>query len=123
MAILRYLARKYKVADHWYADDLKVVTLRRTGKPMDEAELTEKIERFDKSLRTIEKVFLIEDKEYVASEEINIANICSDASPSTRTDVLANHPKLAAWKERVEQRLRPDYDDVFKDLFEFDAKT
>ncbi|XP_022085784.1 glutathione S-transferase theta-1-like [Acanthaster planci] len=153
MAILRYLARKYKVADHWYPDDLKVeakvnryldwhhtglqtaargvfhdvvVTPRRTGKPVDEAKLAKDLETFDKTLGIIEKVFL-GDKKYVASDEISIADICClsglmQVLAVTRTDVLAKYPNLAAWKERVEEQLRPDYDEVFKDLFKHGAR-
>ncbi|XP_022085783.1 glutathione S-transferase theta-3-like isoform X2 [Acanthaster planci] len=153
MAILRYLARKYKVADHWYPDDLKiqakvnwylawhhnglqkaagdvfhdvVVTPRWTGNPVDEAKLAKDLETFDKALGIIEKVFL-GDKKYVASDEISIADICClsglmQVLAVTRTDMLAKHPNLAAWKERVEEQLRPDYDEVFTYLFEFSAK-
>ncbi|XP_022085673.1 glutathione S-transferase theta-1-like [Acanthaster planci] len=153
MSILKYLARKYKVADHWYPEDLKVrakvdqyldwqhTGVRKTnidclmlflgplmgGKPIDEAEMAEKIEMFDKSLGTIEKVFL-GDKKYVASDEISIADICclSEVMQSvsllrSRTDLLASHPKLAAWKERAVEKLNPDYDEVFKLLSEFAA--
>ncbi|XP_022085854.1 glutathione S-transferase theta-1-like [Acanthaster planci] len=154
MTILRYLARKYKVADHWYPDDLQAQAkvnryldwhhtgIRKasidvfhdmimqplfTGKPMDEAKVALDLEAFDKTLGTIEKVFL-GDKKYLASEEISIADICClselmQIMAVKPIDLLTKHPQLAAWKERVEERLRPDYDDVYKDMIEFGAKN
>ncbi|XP_038061580.1 glutathione S-transferase theta-1-like [Patiria miniata] len=152
MTILKYLAQKYKVADHWYPKDLKVqakinqyldwqhtglrkagcdvfigmvFTPMSTGKPIDEAKLTKDLEAFDKSLGIIEKVFL-EDKKFLASDEISIADICClsemvQVTAVQRTDLLASHPKLAAWKKRVEEKLNPDFAEVFKPLFDFTA--
>ena len=46
-----------------------------SGKAIDEVKLAESAEKFDKSLETVEKVFL-GDKKYIASDEISIADIC-----------------------------------------------
>ena len=36
-----------------------------------------------------------------------------------RTDMLASHPKLRAWKDRVAKQLYPHFNDVNKVLLEF----
>ena len=53
----------------------KIYTPKRTGKPIDEVKTAKDFEAFDKILGTIEKVFL-EDKKYITSDEISIADIC-----------------------------------------------
>ena len=40
-----------------------------------------------------------------------------------RTDVLASHPKLKAWKDRVVKQLNPAFDEEHKCLMEFIAKV
>ncbi|XP_022085884.1 glutathione S-transferase T1-like [Acanthaster planci] len=152
MTILKYLAGKNKVADHWYPADLKVrakvdqyldwhhTGLRKQGvdvfvgmiftpmggQPIDEDKLAKDFEAFDKALGTIEKVFL-GDKQFLASDKISIADICCLSEimqiiPIQRTDLLAKYPKLAAWKERTIKQLKPAYDEVFKLLFDFTAQ-
>jgi len=152
MAVLKYLAGKYKVADNWYPKDLKKrakvdqyldwhhTGLRKQGvdvfvgriftpmfgQPINEEKLTKDFEAFDKALGTIEKVFL-GDKKFLASEEISIADICClseimQVIPIQRTDLMAKYPKLSAWKDRVIKQLKPAYDDIFKFLFDFTAK-
>ncbi|XP_022085790.1 glutathione S-transferase theta-1-like [Acanthaster planci] len=153
MTILKYLARKNKVADNWYPQDLKVqakvnqyldwhhtgirksgidvfvgkiLTPIFTGKPVDEAKLAKDLEAFDKALGTIEKVFL-GDNQFLASDKISIADICClsemmQVVTIQQNDVLANYPKLAAWKERAIKQLKPAFDEVFKPLFEFTSE-
>jgi glutathione S-transferase len=152
MTILKYLARKNKVADNWYPKDLKLEAkvnqyldwhhtgIRKSGidifvgmvlqplfgKPIDEEQLAKDFEAFDKALGTIEKAFL-GDKKFLASDKISIADICCLSElmqiiPVQRTDLLAKYPKLAAWKDRAVKELKPAYDDVFKALFEFSAE-
>ncbi|XP_022085674.1 glutathione S-transferase theta-1-like [Acanthaster planci] len=154
MAILKYLARRYKVADHWYPEDLKarakidqyldwqhtgirkesieagliLHSLKTTGNPTYVTQLAQSIETIGKTLETIEKVFL-GDKKYIASDEISIADICclNEVMQITwflrsRTDLLAGHPKLLAWKERVKEQLNPDFDELSEFVVEFTAE-
>jgi len=154
MTILKYLAGKYKAADHWYPADLKVrarvdelldwlhtglrpvgidvffdmiFTPMMSGKPIDEVKLAKDLERFDSTLTLIEKTFL-GDKDFLASKEISIADICTlsemmQVFAVQRTDLLANHPKLKAWKDRVQKQLNPAFDEIHKTLLEFTAST
>ena len=47
-----------------------------SGKPIDEVKLAKDLERFDSTLTLIEKTFL-GDKDFLASKEISIADICT----------------------------------------------
>ncbi|XP_033628078.1 glutathione S-transferase theta-1-like [Asterias rubens] len=146
-SILKYLADKHKVADHWYPAELKArakvneyldwhhTTLRKAvsavkheqvwnklkfGKPTDEAKLVKDYEFLDEVLGHLEKIFLGDDA-FLFGGEISIADICvmseiSNIVPIQRRDILASHPKLAAWKDRVTKRLNPAYDEVYRDF-------
>ncbi|XP_071790691.1 uncharacterized protein [Asterias amurensis] len=149
--IIKYLAAKYKVADHWFpSGDLKVQArineyldwqhtgLRQdgtavfrgmvftplvTGAPIDEEKLATDTEKFDKTLGVMENRFL-GNKEFLGGDKICIADICAISELMQvlviqRTDMLASHPKLRAWKDRVAKQLDPHFNDVNKVLLEF----
>ncbi|XP_033106966.1 glutathione S-transferase theta-1-like [Anneissia japonica] len=101
VAILRYLAAKYKVADHWYPADLQararvdaylawqhtglrapcldvvmeeVFAVVLMGKPCDPKELKRKIGKLTPSFKKFETIFL-KDQKFVCGEQISVADI------------------------------------------------
>ncbi|XP_033628036.1 glutathione S-transferase theta-1-like [Asterias rubens] len=151
--ILKYIAQKFKVADHWYpTGDLvaqarineyidwqhtglrkagsdifigTVFTPMLSGKPIDEEKLAKDYETLDKTLGVMEMMFL-KNKQFLCADTISIADIMAVSELTQvlaiqRHDVLANHPKLAAWKDRVVKELNPCYDEVNKVLMGFVA--
>ncbi len=102
-----------------------IFTPMGTGKPVDEEKLNTDYETLDKTLGVMQKKFL-GDKQFLCADKISIADIMAISELTQvfsiqRCDVLANYPKLAAWKDRVIKELNPYYDEVNKVLFEFVA--
>lgn len=147
VAILRYLADKYQVSDHWYPKDLqkrarvdtymawqhlnlrlfgslvfrtKVIDPRMTGKPIDKKKLAECETQLDICLDKIDTIFLREAS-FLGGNEISVADllgICELMQPyAVGHDVFRGRPKLDSWAKRVQQQLQPDFDQAHTFLF------
>jgi len=151
--ILKYLARKYKVADNWYPADVKararvdeyldwqhtglrkagvdyfvslVFTPMGSGKPADKTKVAENLEKVEKALDVLEKTFL-GDKKYLAGNDISIADLCAITEimqvVATKADIFTKRPVLKAWKDRVQKALNPAFDEAHGMVMKFTADT
>lgn len=140
IAILLYLARKFKTPDHWYPTDLQKrarvdeylswqhtsvrmfgskVFLMKTlvplflGSPVPPEKLEGAVEGLNEALKAFEEKFL-QDRPFIAGDEISLADLVALVEimqpVGAGHDVFEGRPKLAAWRHRVE-------DTVGKDLF------
>jgi len=135
VAILKYLADKHQVADHWYPKDLQqrarvdsymawqhlnlrihgamvfrvqVIDTKMSGKPVDK----EKLARFESDLETtldkVERIYLKNDP-YLCGTNISVADllgICELMQPViVGHDVFKGRPKLEDWARRVKQKV------------------
>ncbi|NWU61821.1 GSTT1 transferase, partial [Pterocles burchelli] len=141
VAILLYLARKYKTPDHWYPSDLqkrarvdeylawhhantrvkaskvfsfKVLLPLITGQPLPPEKLEGLIEELNVVLKQFEEKFL-QDKPFLAGSEVSLADLVAVVEliqpVCAGYDIFAGRPTLAAWRRRVE-------DAVGKQLFQ-----
>lgn len=142
VAIMRYLSREFKTADHWYPKDSKAqakvdeymawqhlntrffgsmvfrtraVTPKLEGAPVDEDKLKFYKEEFEKTLGYIEKMFL-KDRPYLCGNEISVADIlgvCEVDQPLLiGYNPVSSRPAINSWMERVKKDVAPYYDDV-----------
>ncbi|XP_034955083.1 glutathione S-transferase theta-1 [Zootoca vivipara] len=140
IAILLYLARKFKTPDHWYPSDLqkrarvdeylswqhtttrmygtkvylaKALLPLFLGHPAPSEKLEEALESLKETLKLFEEKFL-QDKPFIAGTEISLADLVAIVEimqpVSAGYDVFEGRPKLASWRSRVEEA-------VGKDLF------
>ncbi|XP_010081743.1 PREDICTED: glutathione S-transferase theta-1-like, partial [Pterocles gutturalis] len=141
VAILLYLARKYKTPDHWYPSDLqkrarvdeylswqhvntrgkgsklflsKVLLPLITGQPLPPEKLEGMTEELNVVLKQFEEKFL-QDKPFIAGSEVSLADVVAVVELMQPVcagyDLFAGRPALAAWRRRVE-------DAVGKQLFQ-----
>ncbi|NXX44009.1 GSTT1 transferase, partial [Tricholaema leucomelas] len=132
IAILLYLAQKFKTPDHWYPAELqkralvdeylswqhttirvKAGTMLRhkmllpiiTGKPVPEEKMQSLTEELNVVLNQFEEKFL-QDKPFIAGTEISLADLLAledILQPIiVGNDLFEGRPKLAAWRRRVE---------------------
>lgn len=140
VAILKYLADKHQVPDHWYPKDLKkraqvdsymawqhlnlrmfgamvfrtkVIIPRETGEPMDTKKLAEFEVQLETCLDKIENILLCK-RPFLAGDEISVADllgICELMQAyAVGHDVFWGRPKLDVWVKRVQARLQPHFD-------------
>ncbi|XP_061459075.1 glutathione S-transferase theta-1-like [Rhineura floridana] len=140
IAILLYLARKFKTPDHWYPADLQkrarvdeYLSWQHTatrmygtkfylakglvplflGHPLPPEKLEEATEELNEVLKMFEEKFL-QDRPFIAGSEISLADLVAIVElmqpKGAGYDVFEGSPKMAAWRGRVE-------DAVGKDLF------
>jgi len=134
VAILKYLAVKYNVDDHWYPKDIQkqarvdeymnwqhlnlrafgaqyFMTRVLGGKPVDEKRLQRFKTDLDKCLDQIEQIFLRNSPFINGANDISIADLLAVAEIEqpigANYDVLANRPILTAYMKRVRDRLSP----------------
>nr|XP_060613877.1 glutathione S-transferase theta-1-like [Anolis sagrei ordinatus] len=131
-AILLYLARKYHTPDHWYPADaekrarvdeylfwhqsnmrahapktlwIQVLLPLLMGQTLPEGKTKEVMEGLASSLKQLEELFLT-NKPFLAGDEVSLADLVAIVElmqPSgAGCDVFQNHPRLLAWRERVE---------------------
>ncbi|XP_059511145.1 glutathione S-transferase theta-3-like [Stegostoma tigrinum] len=131
VAILKYLACKYKTPDHWYPADLQRrarvdeylawqhTTIRYhgsrlfmfrsllpvlTGQPMPKDRMDEAVEDLQTSIQILEDKFL-QDRPYIAGQEVSLADLVALVELmqpiATGFDPLEGRPKLIEWRERV----------------------
>ncbi|NXF87049.1 GSTT1 transferase, partial [Eubucco bourcierii] len=132
IAILLYLARKFKTPDHWYPAELQKrarvdeylswqhTTIRMkagtmlihkmllpviTGKPVPAEKMQSLTEELNVVLNQFEQKFL-QDKPFIAGTEVSLADLLAleeiMQSLIVGHDPFEGRPKLAAWRKRVE---------------------
>ncbi|NXF87048.1 GSTT1 transferase, partial [Eubucco bourcierii] len=132
IAILLYLARKFKTPDHWYPAELQKrarvdeylswqhTTIRAkandllcykmllpviTGKPVPAEKMQSLTEELNVVLNQFEQKFL-QDKPFIAGTEVSLADLLAleeiMQSLIVGHDPFEGRPKLAAWRKRVE---------------------
>ncbi|XP_071619403.1 glutathione S-transferase theta-4 [Heliangelus exortis] len=133
IAILLYLARKFKTPDHWYPSDLekrarvdeylswqhinirgkasklfvsKALVPVLTGQPLSPEKLEGITEELNIVLKQFEEVFL-QDKLFIAGSEISLADLVALVDlmqpVSAGYNLFEERPKLAQWRRRVEE--------------------
>ncbi|XP_027569979.1 glutathione S-transferase theta-1-like isoform X2 [Pipra filicauda] len=141
IAILLYLAQKFKTPDHWYPSDLqkrarvdeylswqhanirakgskvflsKVLLPILTGQPLSAEKLEFLIEDLNVVLKQFEEKFL-QDKPFIAGSEISLADLVALVElmqpVGAGYNLFEERPKLAEWRRRVEEA-------VGKELFQ-----
>ncbi|CAH1801026.1 unnamed protein product [Owenia fusiformis] len=144
VSILKYLCRKYKLADHWYPQELKkqarcdeylnwqhwntrmnaamvfrtiAIDTRMTGKPVDTEKLKMHRHQLETTLDFLENVYLKRGR-FLTGDEISIADIlgvCELMQPYIiGQDVRDNRPRLKQWMNGTIERLQPHFDDTHK---------
>ncbi|KAJ7309715.1 hypothetical protein JRQ81_007777 [Phrynocephalus forsythii] len=135
IAILLYLARKFKTPDHWYPSDLQKQarvdeylswqhTGTRTagtkvylaqalvplflGHPLPPEKLAELAGNLDEVVKVFEEKFL-QDRPFIAGQDISLADLVAIVElmqpVAAGHDVFRGRPKMAAWRSRVEAAL------------------
>ncbi|KAG5198935.1 hypothetical protein MG293_013883 [Ovis ammon polii] len=132
VAILLYLARKYKVPDHWYPQDPQAcarvdeylawqhTALRRNclralwhkvmlpvflGELVSPETLAATLAELDMALQVLEGKFL-QDKAFLTGPHVSLADLVAITElmhpVGAGCQVFKGRPKLAAWRQRVE---------------------
>ncbi|XP_074777432.1 glutathione S-transferase theta-1-like isoform X2 [Athene noctua] len=133
IAILLYLARKFKTPDHWYPSDLqkrarvdeylswqhvnirgkgsklfltKVLLPLLTGQPLPPEKLESVTEELNIVLNQFEEKFL-QDKPFIAGSEVSLADLVALVElmqpVGAGYDLFEERPKLAEWRRQVEE--------------------
>ncbi|KAK7929802.1 hypothetical protein WMY93_006197 [Mugilogobius chulae] len=141
VAMMQYMAEKFKTPDHWFPADLqkrarvneylcwqptgvrlhgsKVFWLKLMLPTVFKMEVPEEkmkgaLEDLDSSLKLIEDTFL-QDKPFIIGDQISIADLVAVVEVmqpfAAGVDVFKDRPRLSAWKDRVVQA-------VGKELFD-----
>ncbi|XP_042322939.1 glutathione S-transferase theta-3-like isoform X2 [Sceloporus undulatus] len=141
IAILLYLARKFKTADHWYPSDLQTrarvdeylawqhTGVRMTaskvflakalipvflGHPLPPEKLEAAAKDLDETLALFEAKFL-QDRPFIAGRQASLADLVAIVElmqpVAAGHNIFESRPKMAAWRSRVE-------DAVGKELFQ-----
>lgn len=131
VAILKYLAGKYKTPDHWYPADLQKrarvdeylawqpTTIRfnasrlymfkgllplLTGQPIPADKVDEAVSDLQASIRSLEDKFL-QDKPFIAGREVSLADLVAIVELmqplGVGFDPFKDRPKLSSWRDRV----------------------
>ncbi|XP_068098631.1 glutathione S-transferase theta-3-like [Hyperolius riggenbachi] len=134
-AMLLYMANKFKTPDHWYPCDLQkrarideylawqhtntrpqsaklfwivFMTPYLLGHKAKPEQLDAAMAEFNTTMTTLEEYF-IKDKPFIAGDKISIADIVAIVEimqpAAGGADVFGSRPKLAAWKQRVEEAI------------------
>uniref|UniRef100_A0A493TIY8 glutathione transferase n=1 Tax=Anas platyrhynchos platyrhynchos TaxID=8840 RepID=A0A493TIY8_ANAPP len=120
IAILLYLARKFKTPDHWYPSDLQKrarvdeylswqhVNIRGKGSKLKQwtLKLIGVTEELNVVLKQFEEKFL-QDKPFIVGNEISLADLVALVElmqpVGAGYNLFEERPKLAAWRSRVEE--------------------
>ncbi|CAH1776317.1 unnamed protein product, partial [Owenia fusiformis] len=116
-AALQYLARIEGVPDHWYPRSVKFVGPAFIDTPFTEYQVNEAREGFEALLDKLEEIWLKESPS-LAGNDITIADLqCITELTQVGSigyDMVNGRPKLEAWMQRVEDTLKPSFDDICK---------
>ncbi|KAG7480557.1 hypothetical protein MATL_G00057510 [Megalops atlanticus] len=135
VAILKYMAEKFKTPDHWYPADLqrrarvneylawqhsamrthgskvfwfKAMIPILTGAEVPKEKMDSAMEDLNMSLKLFEDKFL-QDRPFVAGDQISLADLVAIVEVmqpvGVGVDVFKDRPKLSAWRERVKKEL------------------
>ncbi|XP_071848977.1 glutathione S-transferase theta-2-like isoform X3 [Apostichopus japonicus] len=95
--------------------------MRSYCKPSSEEDAKENVKQMEYVASQLQDTFL-KDQKFLCGDEISIADILALAEVIQPTlsgrDTTKNHPKLAAWVERVKESLNPEFDEVYKQFYE-----
>ncbi|XP_068616808.1 glutathione S-transferase theta-2 [Brachionichthys hirsutus] len=139
-AIVKYLATKYDVPQHWYprqperrarVDEytawhhsntrphaaqvflLEVLFPSMSGSPVDEGRLNRALSQLDDTLDKLESMFLGRQP-FLCGDDITVADllaVCELMQPlGGGRDVLQRRPKLQQWKSRVQAAVGESFD-------------
>ncbi|XP_039628053.1 glutathione S-transferase theta-3-like [Polypterus senegalus] len=147
IAILLYLCRKYQTPDHWYPEDplkrarvdeylswqhsamrahaAKIFWFRLmipfiTGEDVPTAKMDSAMEDLNNTLQLFEDKFL-QDNPFIVGDEISLADVVAIVEImqplGSCLDVFEGRPKLAAWRDRVKDKIGPKlFDEAHKDI-------
>ncbi|KAK6476405.1 glutathione S-transferase theta-1-like [Huso huso] len=152
-AILKYLATKYKVQQHWYPREperrarvdeytawhhtntrphaakvfiLEVVIPRMTGQATEAVKVERAVTELNGTLDKLESMFL-KSQPFLCGDDISLADllaICELMQPlAGGRDVLQDRPKLLAWRSRVQSALQDSFDDAHVVLYRLRDKA
>lgn len=147
-AILKYLANKYEVPDHWYprqperrakVDEYtawhhsytrphaarvfiqEVLIPRQTGSKVDEQRVSRSLSQLEETLDQLENMFLGR-KPFLCGHDITLADllaICELMQPlGGGRDVLKDRPQLQRWRSRVQSALGESFDRAHAVLYD-----
>ncbi|XP_037041924.1 glutathione S-transferase theta-1-like [Bradysia coprophila] len=153
IAIYRYLASEYKVADNWYPKDVKKrarvdeylewqhlntrfgcslyfiskwllpVLMRQT---VSEGRVAEAKARMEDALDAITNIWL-KDQQFIAGNEITVADLvaATEIEQLVVTDYnpFEGRPTLKAWIEKVKSKTNPHYEDAHKMIYRAASKN
>ncbi|KAL7390873.1 hypothetical protein ABVT39_000665 [Epinephelus coioides] len=139
-AILKYLATKHNVPEHWYPQQperrarvdeytawhhtntrphaakvfiLEVLLPAQSGSQVDEGRLTRALSQLDDTLDKLETMFL-RRQPFLCGDDITVADllaICELMQPlGGGRDVLQQRPQLQLWKSRVQSAVGESFD-------------
>ncbi|XP_059192344.1 glutathione S-transferase theta-2 [Centropristis striata] len=139
-AIMKYLATKYDVPEHWYprqperrarVDEytawhhsntrphaarvfiLEVLLPVQTGSPVDEDRLSRALSQLEDTLGKLESMFL-RRQPFLCGDDITVADllaVCELMQPEGGgRDVLQRHPELQHWRSRVQAATGEHFD-------------
>ncbi|XP_070689831.1 glutathione S-transferase theta-2 [Pempheris klunzingeri] len=146
-AILKYLATKYEVPEHWYPQQqerrarvheynawhhsntrphaakvfiLEVILPAQTGSPVDEGSLNRALSQLDDTLDKLESMFL-RRQPFLCGDDVTLADllaICELMQPlGGGRDVLQQRPKLQLWRKRVQSAIGEPFDQAHAVLY------
>ncbi|XP_034464489.1 glutathione S-transferase theta-1b isoform X2 [Hippoglossus hippoglossus] len=134
IAILLYLAEKFKTPDFWYPADLhqracineylswQHTTVRLHGSKMFwlRDKLDSALEDLNGSLKLLEEKF-IQDKPFIAGDNFSLADLVAIVEVmqpvGSGLDVFEGRPKLSAWRDRVQAAIGKElFDDAHQSL-------
>ncbi|XP_026198097.1 glutathione S-transferase theta-2 isoform X2 [Anabas testudineus] len=139
-AILKYLATRYDVPDHWYPQQpekrakvdeytawhhsntrphaakvfiLEVLLPAHTGSQVDEGRLIRALSQLDETLDKLESMFL-RRQSFLCGHDITVADllaVCELMQPlGGGRDVLQGRPQLQSWRSRVQEAVGDAFD-------------
>ncbi|CAK9820521.1 Glutathione S-transferase theta-1 [Anthophora plagiata] len=142
VAILRYICREFKVADHWYPKEsksqvkideylewqhlntrlhcalyfrLKYLVPILSGQPAKQETIMKHEKYLDETLDALENIWL-KDKNFLVGSEISIADIlCACEVEQVRIagyNPCEGRPNIALWMERVARKTSPYYQEA-----------
>uniref|UniRef100_A0A3Q0QY18 glutathione transferase n=1 Tax=Amphilophus citrinellus TaxID=61819 RepID=A0A3Q0QY18_AMPCI len=146
-AILKYLATKYHVPEHWYprqperrarVDEytawhhtntrphaakvfiLEVLLPGHSGSPVDEVRLNRALSELNDTLDKLESMFL-RRQPFLCGDEITLADllaVCELMQPlGGGRDVLTERPQLQQWRSRVQSAVGESFDKAHAVLY------
>ncbi|XP_074526828.1 glutathione S-transferase theta-2 [Halichoeres trimaculatus] len=146
-AILKYLATKYDIPEHWYplqperrarVDEytawhhtntrphaakvfiMEVLLPAQTGSKVDESSLNRALSQLDDTLDKLESMFL-RRQPFLCGDDITLADllaICELMQPlGGGRDVLKQRPQLLRWRSRVQSAVGESFDKAHATLY------